>query len=309
MSNHTEDMPTTHDRFLGTLLGLAVGDAMGMPVEYRRRGTFEPVTDFRGGGRFKLPAGAWTDDTAMALCLAESLLEKGFDPRNQMERYWKWYSEGYCTSTGIAVGIGNTVQHALLLFAGDPSRSPFVGLSGFRAQGNGSLMRLAPVPLYHFPDVEGATYFSGESSRTTHGSRECIDACRYVGGLIHEILQGKSKTDLERFVIMDLHPDIEEVVHHPFKELTIDNIQNTGYICHSLQAALWAFWTTETFEDGLLRVVNLGDDADTSGAIYGQIAGAYYGMNGIPQKWLDGLVKREYIESVANRLFERARVI
>ena len=154
-------------RFQAPFLGLAIGDALGAPVEFMPPGTFEPVKGFRSGGRFNLDPGQWTDDTSMALCLAESLIEcNGFDPKDQMDRYLKWVKDGYLSSTGYCFDIGQTCSRALAnyRFTGDP----FSGPTHERSAGNGSLMRLAPIPLFYFNDPEKAIYYAGESSRTTH---------------------------------------------------------------------------------------------------------------------------------------------
>jgi len=164
------------DRFHGCLLGLATGDAVGTTLEFRPKGSFPPITDLMGGGPFGLIAGQWTDDTSMALCLTASLIEKqGFDPADQMDRYWKWYKHGYMSSTGRCFDIGNTVRYALERF--HATRKPFSGSTSPGSAGNGSLMRLAPIPLYYFPKLEKIIHFAGESSRTTHGAPECIEAC------------------------------------------------------------------------------------------------------------------------------------
>ena len=299
-------MPTLQDRFLGSLLGLAVGDALGAPVEFSRRGGFEHLTEMIGGGRFSLEPGVWTDDTAMTLCLADSLLEKNsFDARDQMDKYWQWYLNGYRSCTGVAIGVGGTVQHALVLFQAKPERDPFIGLSGFHAQGNGSLMRMAPATLFFSSDIEQAIFWSGESSRVTHGSPMCIDACRYMGALICGILKEKSKAELRQIVPPNLCDEIHAITELPFEQIPVDQIRSGGYVLDTLTAALWAFFTTDTFEDGLIRAVNLGDDADTVGAVYGQLAGAYYGIEAIPSRWLEKLQRREEIETVARALFER----
>ena len=291
---------TIKERFTGCLLGLAVGDALGAPVEFRKRGSFEPVSCMRAGGKFRLEAGTWTDDTAMALCLADSFIEKGlFDPSDQMARYLRWYMEGYRSCTGVAIGVGGTIQNAIIRFSCNPEGDPFIGLSGNLAQGNGSLMRLAPVPLMYFGDLESTIFFSGESSRTTHGSKVCIDACRYLSALIHEALSGKSKAELKDFEIDDVAPEIKDVVARSKTHCDENEIESSGYVLHTLMAALWGFWSTDSYQEGLLKVVNLGDDADTVGAVYGQLAGAYYGVGGIPEDWLDVLKKGDEVEAVA----------
>ena len=157
-------MMATQNRFRGCLLGLACGDAVGTTVEFKARGTFEPVTDMVGGGPFKLKPGQWTDDTSLALCLATSLIERdGFDPLDQMERYCRWQREGYLSSTGECFDIGNTTASALHKFKA--TGEPYAGSTDSWAAGNGSIMRLAPVPKFFFPDREQVIHYSGESSQ------------------------------------------------------------------------------------------------------------------------------------------------
>jgi len=174
---------TRRDRFRGALVGLAVGDAVGTTVEFRPPGTFAPVRDMVGGGPFSLPAGAWTDDTSMALCLAESLVtQKDFDPLHQLETYVRWYRHGHLSVKGRCFDIGITTAGALKRF--QEKRQPYPGETSPGAAGNGSLMRLAPAPLAFANKPETAIYMAGQSSRTTHGAPECIDACRYFAGLL-----------------------------------------------------------------------------------------------------------------------------
>ena len=158
-------MITEKMRYQGCLLGLAVGDALGTTVEFKPPGSFTPLADIVGGGPFGLEPGEWTDDTSMALCLAESLIEKnGFDPHDQMERYCKWYREGYMSSNGKCFDIGNTVRTALEIF--EETGDHISGPTDSRSAGNGSIMRLAPVPLLFANFPEKAIQLSGESSIT-----------------------------------------------------------------------------------------------------------------------------------------------
>ena len=155
-----------YTRFLGCLLGLATGDALGTTLEFCQPGTFEPIEDMVGGGPFNLPPGYWTDDTSMALCLAESLLEcDGFDPVDQIQRYTRWWREGYLSSTGRCFDIGNTVRRALMCF--EETGEPFPGPADPWSAGNGSIMRLAPVPMFYFRDPELAIEMAAQSSGTT----------------------------------------------------------------------------------------------------------------------------------------------
>jgi len=183
------------DRCQGCLTGLALGDALGTAVEFSAPGTFKPVEDITGGGPFQLEPGEWTDDTSMALCLASSLSEcRGFDAADQMRRYVRWWKEGYLSSNGRCFDIGTTVRSALQRFL--DTLEPLSGSADTWSAGNGSLMRLAPVPMYFASDPAEAIRLAGESSRTTHGARTAIDACRYFSGLLLGALAGESKDAL-----------------------------------------------------------------------------------------------------------------
>ena len=297
-------------RYRGALLGLATGDALGTTLEFRSPGTFRPIEDMVGGGPFGLEPGQWTDDTSMALCLAESLVScKGFDPADQMRRYLRWYREGYLSSTGRCFDIGNTVSAALRRFERDGN--PFAGETDPRSGGNGSLMRLAPIPLAFANDPSEAIRLAGEMSRTTHAAPEPVDACRYYAGLILGALRGETRERLlsPRYTPVaglwqdaPLSPRIDAIAAGSFKAKQPPEIRGTGYVVDALEAALWAFWGADSFEDGALAAVNLGDDADTTGAIYGQLAGAYYGLEGIPERWRSRIALREQIVALADDL-------
>lgn len=297
---------TPQDRAAGCLLGLAIGDALGTTLEFTTPGTFTPISDMNGGGPFRLKAGQWTDDTSMALCLAESLVEKGFDPRDQIERYIRWWKDGHLSATGSCFDIGNTVSAALRDFR--KTGEPFSGSTDPSSAGNGSIMRLAPVPMF-FGDPLEAIHFSGESSRTTHQAPAAIDACRYLGGILHGLIHGESReTVLAPFFDPagktwdGLQPDIAKIAAGSFRTKNPPEIRGTGYVVASLEAALWAFHHAEDFRHGALLAVNLGEDADTTGAIYGQLAGAYFGRSGLPADWLERLALRDNIETLILKL-------
>ena len=306
--------PTTLDRFRGCLLGLAAGDALGTALEFKPPGAFEPITDMVGGGPFRLEPGQWTDDTSMALCLATSLIEQGsFDPADQMRRYVRWWREGYLSSTGRCFDIGITVQGALSRFERDGD--PYAGSTDPNTAGNGSLMRLAPAPMAFSGDPSEAISMAAASSRTTHGARAAVDACRYFAGLLVGALAG---VDRETLLspgycpvegLWEREPLVEEIARiagGSFKELDPPDIQGTGYVVRSLEAALWAFHRSDTFRDGALLAANLGDDADTTAAIYGQLAGACYGGEGIPAEWREQLAMAGEITTMADGLFQLA---
>ena len=295
------------ERYLGSLLGLACGDALGTTLEFTTPGTFTPVEDMVGGGPFGLQPGEWTDDTSLALCLADSLIEcQGFDPRDQMGRYLRWLREGYLSSIGYAFDVGGATRAALTRF--ERTREPFCGSTDPRQAGNGSLMRLAPVPMAYARRPAEAIVRCAESSRTTHAATTAVDACRYFGGLLVGALNGVDKEVLlsDRYVpvtgvweAQPLHPEVEEVARGSFKTRQPPEIRGSGYVVRSLEAALWAFYHSASFREGCLLAVNLGDDADTTGAVYGQLAGAFYGASAIPPQWRTQLALRETIETFA----------
>jgi ADP-ribosyl-[dinitrogen reductase] hydrolase len=295
------------DRFRGCLLGLACGDAVGTTVEFRRRGSFASVTDMVGGGVFGLQAGQWTDDTSMALCLATSLVELGrFDPVDQLGRYWKWLEEGYFSSTGRCFDVGNTVHDALLRFR--ETGEPFSGSPDPQSAGNGCIMRLAPVPMFFHADREQAIEMSGQSARTTHGAPECVEASRLLGSILSQALAGASKEAvLLDHGIQDFSSEnLRAIARGDYRNEPESRIAGTGYVVRGLEAALWCFWHSTDFRDAILKAANLGDDADTTAAVCGQVAGAYYGEAGIPAGWLEKLTMRHEIACLADRLQKAA---
>jgi ADP-ribosyl-[dinitrogen reductase] hydrolase len=302
------------ERYRGALLGLAVGDALGTTVEFCSRDTFSPVTEIVGSGPFRLSPGEWTDDTSMALCLAESLIEtRGFDPVDQLMRYARWFREGHLSSRNTCFDIGLTVRKALMHF--EETREPYCGSTDPQTAGNGSLMRLAPVPLRWAKQPEIAIDKAGESSRTTHGALTAVDSCRYFAALLVGALHGVTKETLlsRRFSPVEdcweripLAPEIDQIASGSFKRKKSSQIESSGYVVHTLEAALWAFHRSSSFEEGCRLAVNLGGDADTTGAVYGQIAGAFYGEQGIPKRWRQIIARRELIESMADNLFRLA---
>jgi ADP-ribosylglycohydrolase len=302
------------ERYRGCLLGLATGDAVGTTLEFQSPGMFSPLDDMVGGGPFDLSPGQWTDDTSMALCLAESLIEKqSFDAADQMERYLRWYRHGYLSSNNRCFDIGGTVSRSLQRY--ERTGNPFSGLTDPSTAGNGSLMRLAPVPMFYAKDPPQALYYAAQSSRTTHGAQASVDACQYFAGLLVGALNGVDKDTLLSPLYCPipgywdrhrLHPEIAEIASGIYQSFQPPMIRADGYVVKSLEAAMWAFYSSQSFRDGCLLVVNLGDDADTSGAIYGQLAGAFYGEADIPAEWKEKLALRTTIETYAESLYQLA---
>ncbi len=294
------------NKALGSFFGLVVGDALGASVEFKKRGTFEVVKDMRAGGPHGLDAGFWTDDTSMALCLAESLTEKGFKLQDQLERYLKWYREGYLSSTGSCFDIGANTARSLEYYEEKQKLPP----KRDRAAGNGSIMRLAPVPIYFKDDFKEAVKYSGESSLTTHNNQMAVDSCRYLGGLLQQFIN--ARIEMEAFKIkvikdtavdLDLDERVIAAVNGAFKKEK-NQIKSDGFVINTLEASLWSLLNSDSFEAAVLKAVNLGDDADTVAAVTGQLAGAYYGYEAIPDKWLNKVADYDLLQKIAEKLYK-----
>ena len=307
-----EESPMTlsphQNRQRGCLLGLAIGDALGAAVEFKPPGSFQPVTGYRAGGPHGLEPGEWTDDTSMALALADSMAQVGWDLNDQARRYVSWWRQGEYSVNNVCFDIGNATKWALVSFQrdGDARKS---GNPAPHTSGNGSIMRLAPVPiryLDHFPDqLERLATLASESSLPTHASEQCLSACRYMTLVLAGLMQGLDRREVlsadwqplqQLRKIEALHPEVDAVARGSFKELAPPAIQGSGYVVKSLEAALWAFHDAKDFSEAVLKAVNLGDDADTTGAVCGQFAGAFWGESGINAELIDGLAKKEMIE-------------
>lgn len=295
---------STLDRFEGALLGLACGDAVGTTLEFQPRGSFAPLTDMVGGGPFSLKAGQWTDDTSMALCLAESLITKqACDPQDQIARYANWYQWGYWSSTGHCFDIGMATRAAIQEFL--RSGNALAGSADPRSAGNGSLMRLAPVALMYGHDEAQLQDMAALSSRTTHAAPECLDACRLFAVALSRALAGGDKQQVLALSSLELDsPRIREIAQGTWMGKSREQIGSSGYVVHSLEAALWCFARHDSFEAAVLEAANLGDDADTTAAITGQIAGAFWGRGGIPAHWLAKLHQEQDIRGLALSLHQ-----
>lgn len=293
------------DRAVGALLGLAVGDALGTTLEFTRRDSRPHHSELTGGGPFRLPAGAWTDDTAMAVALARSLLSRGsFDERDVMENFLAWWRRGEHSCTGTCFDIGNTTADSLARF--EATGEPFAGSTDERSAGNGALMRLAPIAIATFDDGDEAQRLAGVSSRLTHGAPQSVDACAYFAQLLHEAIAGGDPLAPRT---VDAHPEVAAVAAGGWRGKARENISSSGYVVHTLEAALWCVGRGESFEEAVVLAVNLGDDADTVGAVTGQLAGALHGASAIPARWLERLAWRDELERLARGLFEGAPAV
>ncbi len=303
---------SNRERKRGALLGLAIGDALGAAVEFQARGSFEPVTGYRGDGPHELAAGEWTDDTSMALAMADSLACFGMDLADQGRRYVRWWREGTYSVNGRCFDIGTATFAALERIE---EGATVGGSTADNTSGNGSIMRLAPLAIYFsrlYPSrVADLAAYAGQSSTTTHASEKCVSACRYLGVVLAALIEGVDRDEVlspswpalkELQATAPLHPDILAVAKGSYRTKTADEIQGSGYVVDSLEAALWSFTRATSFEEAVLTAVNLGDDTDTTGAVCGQLAGAFFGANNIPPTWLAGLAKRDWIEVAVEHL-------
>lgn len=294
----------TQTRYRGALIGLAAGDAVGTTLEFSARDSVAPLTDMAGGGPFDLEPGQWTDDTSMAMCLAESLIRcEDFDARDQMSRYVNWYQHGYWSSTGSCFDIGVATRGALHNFL--VTGEPFAGNTDPNSAGNGSIMRLAPVVLRYAgkPELQD---MAALSSRTTHGAAECLDACRLLAVAMERALAGCGKEEVLNLASVEVaSPRLREVASGGYKRANREDVRGTGYVVDSLEAALWCFRRHDTFAAAVLEAANLGDDADTTAAVVGQLAGAFHGEAGIPAAWLARIHLGHEIAALADSLLQR----
>jgi ADP-ribosyl-[dinitrogen reductase] hydrolase len=312
------------DSAIGCLIGLAVGDAYGTTYEFTRKKNMPKETELPdgllGGGVFNLNPGDWTDDTSMALCLADSIIQKeGFDCYDQMDKYVDWWKNGYNSVNGRCFDIGTSTSSALNFYL-ITNRKGFI--SNKSAAGNGVLMRLAPLAMFaNRKNCELILKLCAIESKITHPSSQSIECTMILGAILNKIINGeRDKRKILNFenllnesekIIYDFifsenqcvkNDKIENIKNVWYDGIGSDRISGDGYCVTTLEAALWAFLSTEDFESGLKRVVSLGDDSDTTGAVYGQIAGAYYGYESI--KWKNKVTWSNTILEKAEKLYE-----
>lgn len=302
-------MDKLYDRCKGSFIGLAIGDALGTTNEFAKGNDIIIIDNIVGGGPFNLEAGKWTDDTSMALCLSQSLIEKGFDQRDQLRKYYKWFSDGYFSSTGQCFDIGNITESALHKFL--HTEDALSGRTDEFSSGNGSLMRLSPAVIKYVKDPHRAITSAVMQSVTTHGSPVCLEACSLMAEFLLECYyreDNKNKKDIfsGRRLRGYVTKDITSIVNFEYFNKTFDQVFTpNGYVASSLEFALWCFHNTDSFRDCVLLAANSGGDADTNAAIAGQIAGAFYGYSEIPQEWCDILYMHDCMENMFDLLISQ----
>lgn len=291
----------TRDRARGALLGLAVGDALGTTLEFSPRDSQSLQTEITGGGPFGLQPGQWTDDTSMALALADSLIQScGLDPRDLAERFVAWWKQGAFSATGHCFDIGVTTAEALGQFRANGN--PMAGSTDENAAGNGSVMRLAPVVLATLGHPSRRTEWAAGQSRVTHGAPQALEGCVWFAELLARAIGGEPKEQLLAPDQGGDRPALRALHRAEWATKERAEIRSSGYVVHTLEAALWSVSRTDSFEDALILAVNLGEDSDTVGAVTGQLAGALYGLSAIPKRWLAPLFWRSEISRSADVL-------
>ena len=307
------------DAITGGVMGVVIGDALGLPVQFMTKAEIRknPVTDMTGGGVYGLEPGAWSDDSSLTLCLAESLYKVGYNPPDIARRFVKWYRDGYMTPLGKSFDIGATTTIAMkrLIFGVAPFNA---GPTNAESNGNGSLMRILPAAIFFAHETDKIMIQRiCEVSRITHGHPRSQLACCLYSLFVKELLSGSSPQKAYETMIMKsqvIFADsklgkqlsfFKRVTSGELPNLPESEIKSGGYVVESLEAALWSFLTTSSFKEAVLKAVNLGWDTDTVGAITGSIAGVYYGFSNIPAHWLNTLLKYEKILRLTNRFAER----
>ncbi len=296
------DPDAVMDRAKGALIGLAVGDAIGTTLEFAPRDdAAERLTDMVGGGPFRLQPGEWTDDTAMALALADSLAERdGLDEQDLLRRFVAWWRNGHYSCTGTCFDIGITTRTALVAWERTKDRYP--GSTHVSAAGNGSLMRLAPVAIRYWQDAAARRDTAARQSRTTHGAAEAVDACLLFADMLADAIAGKPRSEVLAPRNGDFAGKIAGIACGGWRAKRRAAIRGSGYVVDALEAALWCVARTADYRGAVLLAANLREDADTTAAITGQLAGALYGAKAIPRAWRQKLAWGPRIEAMARRL-------
>lgn len=302
------------ERLFATLYGGIIGDLMGVPVEFKKRGTFH-VEDVIGYGTYNQPPGTWSDDTSLTLCLVENMIEKG-DTRSLMDKFVRYMEQGYLTPFGEMFDIGITTADAVSSYK-KGVLPEHCGKTGEFDNGNGTLMRIAPLVfvLINEGDFNKRKALVQQYTMITHGHPRSI-----VGSIIYiELLLSLYRNNSLEFALNEVFNLLQNNLQHElhtelnaysrifdenFLSISEDEIKSSGYIVHSLEAAIWSVGHASTFKEAILKAVNLGEDTDTIAAITGALAGMCHQMNGIPEDWLNAIVKKQEIDDLIEAFYE-----
>ncbi|KAE8387690.1 ADP-ribosylation/Crystallin J1 [Aspergillus alliaceus] len=314
--------PSLTSRSLGTIWGVCVADALGGPVQFQKPGTFTPITGLRPVKPFAQPAGSYSDDGSMTLALAQSLIDSRGNYSQahalSIKYYIDWLSTGRFSTTDRAWDVGLSTRAALLSWRKcgtvDLQRTQAVidrELDAEDRSGNGSVMRIAPVGLVLWRDVVEARRVARVQGAVTHPSLACVEACEVYTVVVCGVLRGEGKEALCALVsgFPFTHGDLVERLA-TYKCLAdwgrrnAEDVRSSGWVVDTLEVALWGFFKYDCWAEGALAVANLGGDADTAAAVYGGLAGAFYGVDAIPAEWVEGMQNRTLIGEVAGQLAE-----
>jgi ADP-ribosyl-[dinitrogen reductase] hydrolase len=300
------------ERILGGLWGSLVGDALGVPVEFKDRATVQadPVQDMRGYGTHRQPPGTWSDDGALILCSVDSLINAEFDTEDMGKRFADWMYHGLWTAWGEPFDVGVATSDALMRVA-NGSRAEDSGSRDEYSNGNGSLMRILPVTL-RFASASNERLIDcvHRASAITHGHLRSQMACGFHAFVIRQLLEGcppGAALESARCSVAEFYSHASENLHFrgllkdDLSKQSADKISSTGYVIHTLTASLWCLLTTTSYEECVLKAVNLGGDTDTTGCVAGGLAGVYYGFPSIPDKWRLAMARHDDVESLFNR--------
>ncbi|CAG8154124.1 unnamed protein product [Penicillium nalgiovense] len=314
--------PSLKSRAQGAIWGVCVADALGGPVQFKDPGTFKPVTCLRKVAPFDQPAGSYSDDGSMTLALACSFNKSNMQYNHTLsiQYFVEWLRNGHFSTVNHSWDVGRSTRISLGQWEKyGVEKGDFVlaqlmvngRLEYEEYSGNGSLMRIVPIALVYWRDPKLAREIARTHSQITHPSLACVEACEAYTELVCKVMNGETKKQL--FHAVSVFP----FTHHALKERlslsryrTISDwkakepsdMKSSGWVVDTLECALWAFFKYDTWKDGALAVVNLGGDSDTAGAVYGGLAGSFYGFDAIPDKWVDGMQNKGFIGSIAGAL-------
>jgi ADP-ribosylglycohydrolase len=304
------------DKVKSVLFGVAVGDALGVPVEFKSRQTISknPVADMIGYGTYNLPAGTWSDDSSLTFCLAEALTQE-FDLTIVGQNFVKWYHDNFWTPHGSVFDIGIATSRAIAQLArGVPP--DLAGATDDYSNGNGSLMRILPLLFYlHDKPIEERFNLTRQVSAITHGHIRSAIACFYYLEFARQIVERKNKFEIYKNLQLEITNFLtsrsvnkkeiaffDRLLKDDIEKLSESEIYSSGYVLHTLEASIWCLLTTDNFKEAVLKAVNLGEDTDTTGAVAGGLAGLLYGFDNIPEKWLQKIARYDDISDLAERV-------
>jgi ADP-ribosylglycohydrolase len=309
-------MTNKKNNIKSALFGVAVGDALGVPVEFKSRNTImqNPITDMIGFGTYNLPPGTFSDDSSLTFCLAEALTEE-FDLNIIGKNFVKWVTENYWTPRGSVFDIGIATRQAIDRLA-KGEKPDLAGGFDVSSNGNGSLMRILPLVFYIFDKPISERYqITKQVSSITHGHIRSVIACFYYLEFARQIILGVDKFEIYENLKAEISNHLNSLSINPSEislyqrilkenvyKLTDQEISSSGYVLHTLEASIWCLLTTENFREATLKAVNLGEDTDTTGAVTGGLAGLLYGYDNIPQTWTESIARKTDIENLTERL-------